>query len=364
MKRLGIDARLISQTGVGVYTQNLLYFLEKNSSSSIEIYVYLRKEDLNSVDFKRGNFVKREANYRWHSIGEQVGFLKLLNGDNLDLMHFTYFSYPIFYSRKFVSTIHDLTPLLFKTGKASTKNIFIYNFKYFMLSLMLKHQLKKSVAVITPTEAVKNQIISNYSKQYFHKVIPIQEGVNEQIKKTRENKLLKKKFNYDFVLCVNNFYPHKNTLRLIEAFLKVKSRTRLVLVGPMDYFSKQVLRSIIVLKQNDRIIMFNNPKPEDLVFFYKAARAIINPSLSEGFGLSLLEAAYFNCPIIASNIPVFNEVLGDSYLKFNPYDSNDIAKKINYFIAKKPKFDYKKIIAKYSFEKMTLETIKIYNKYL
>ena len=103
---------------------------------------------------------------------------------------------------------------------------------------------------------------------------------------------------------------------------------------------------------------------EDLVYFYKNALALVHPSLSEGFGLPLIEAAYFNCPIIASDINVFKELLGNNYLSFNPNDVNDITSKIKIFIEKKPSFDYRNIIKKYSFEKMTNEIVKIYKKIL
>lgn len=86
--------------------------------------------------------------------------------------------------------------------------------------------------------------------------------------------------------------------------------------------------------------------------------------MSEGFGLPLIEAAYFNCSVIASDIPVFKEILGNSYLSFDPYSVDDITKKIEYFLEKKPKYDYKDIVNKYSFEKMAKETLKIYDKFL
>jgi glycosyltransferase involved in cell wall biosynthesis len=106
--------------------------------------------------------------------------------------------------------------------------------------------------------------------------------------------------------------------------------------------------------------MLKNPTLSDLIFFYKNAEALVHPSLSEGFGLPLIEAAYFNCPIIASNIEVFRELLKENYLSFDPNNANDISEKINNFIEKKPMFDYKNIINEYSFKKMTEKTLKIY----
>ena len=76
--------------------------------------------------------------------------------------------------------------------------------------------------------------------------------------------------------------------------------------------------------------------------------------------MPLIETAYFNTPIIASNIKVFKELLGNNCLSFDPNNVDDISEKINSFIEKKPKFDYSNIMKKYSFSKMTDETMKIY----
>ena len=136
MKKIGIDARLYFQTGVGTYLQNLLFYLDKKDPKKEIYYIYLRRQDATKVRFKSKNIIKRIADQKWHSFSEQISFLALLIKDNLDLMHFTYFSYPIFYWKKFIATVHDTTPLLFKTGKASTKNQFIYQIKHFIYKLV------------------------------------------------------------------------------------------------------------------------------------------------------------------------------------------------------------------------------------
>ncbi|MEK7633325.1 MAG: glycosyltransferase family 1 protein [Patescibacteria group bacterium] len=359
MKKIGIDARLYSQTGVGTYLKNLIYFLEKKELKDKLYYIYLMPNDYKIVSFKNKNLIKRLANYSWHSLNEQFGFVIRLYFDNLDLMHFTYFSYPVFYWKKFVATVHDATPLLFKTGKASTKNQLVYNIKHLFFKIILYCQIKKAVKIITPTNTVKEQLIDIYGERISKKIYSIHEGVNYQIMESKENKELGKKFN-NFFIYVGNFYPHKNVEKLIEAFAKVETSSKLLLIGPNDFFKNRMLQSINRLKQEKKILFIDNQTTEDLIFFYKNARALIHPSLSEGFGLPLIEAAYFNCPIIASNINVFKELLGNSYLSFNPNDTDDIVEKINSFIEKKPKFDYKSLIRNYSFQKMTDETLKIY----
>jgi len=198
--------------------------------------------------------------------------------------------------------------------------------------------------------------MSIFGREIKGKTVPIYEGVNYQILKEKENKSLGKKFK-DFFIYVGNFYPHKNVERLVEVFSRLKVKSSLVLIGPNDYFTKR-LEPLIASKRNVQII--KNPPSSDLIFFYRNAKALIHPSLSEGFGLPLVEAAHFGCPIIASNIPVFKELLGDNYISFNPYDVLDIIRAIKKISAKKTKFDYSEILKRFSFEKMTNKTLTIY----
>ncbi|MEO6509127.1 MAG: hypothetical protein ABIO02_04175, partial [Patescibacteria group bacterium] len=159
MKRIGIDARLYFQTGVGVYIRNILHFLQEMKTDDIEFYIYVMKEDSSKITFSKTNFKKIEVTSRWHSFSEQLVYLRQLNRDRLDLMHFTYFSHPVLYNRPFIATIHDIILLEHKTGKASTLFPFIYNLKHLAFTYAFHHQIKDSRKIITPTETVKKQII-------------------------------------------------------------------------------------------------------------------------------------------------------------------------------------------------------------
>lgn len=362
MKKVGIDARLINQTGVGCYLRNLIHYLPEKKD--IQFYLYFLKESYEQFKINKNNLVKKVANFQWHSVNEQIGFLKTLINDQLDLVHFPYFSFPILYPKKFIATVHDLTPLFFQTGKVSTKNYFIYKTKFYAFKLALYLQIKRSFKIITPSKTIKDQIILYYGKKYEDKIYPIYEGINFELINKKENYELKRIFHDPFFIYIGNFYPHKNIENLVHAYKLIKLNYKLVLIGPDDYFVNRIKELINQSGLDQKIIFFKNPKINDLVFFYKNAAALIHPSLSEGFGLPLIEAAYFQCPIIASDIKIFNEILGDQYIKFNPHDPKDIANKIILFIKERKKYDYSKILQKYSFKKMAYKTFKIYKKIL
>lgn len=347
MKKIGIDARLINETGVGTYIKNLLSNLPYDKDVKYIIY-----------DYKKSPF-------RWHSFSEQINFLDQINKDDLDLMHFTYFSYPYFYNKPFIITIHDLTPFFFKTGKASTKNLLIYEIKHFIYKLLLKNAIKKAKQIITPSNTVKIQIGEVFGKKYLEKITVTYEGLSDLFlnNPNTDNQIkLKNIFGNNFFIYVGNFYPHKNIEKLIEAFKKIDSK--LILIGKEDYFSAKIKNLVLKNKMQNKILFFKNATPDDLIFFYKNAKALIFPSISEGFGLPPIEAMYFDCPVIASDIPIFNEILENNFIKFDPNSVLDIQEKIKSFSAKKINLNKNTFFEKFSFKKMAIETGKIYKKYL
>jgi len=74
-----------------------------------------------------------------------------------------------------------------------------------------------------------------------------------------------------------------------------------------------------------RLFWLDKAGDADLRTLYANARAVVNSSLAEGFGLPLVEAAFFGAPVIASDIPVFREVGGDGARYFDLLDSDSLA---------------------------------------
>ncbi|PIQ73326.1 hypothetical protein COV58_03170 [Candidatus Roizmanbacteria bacterium CG11_big_fil_rev_8_21_14_0_20_36_8] len=354
MKKIGIDARLYSQTGVGTYLRNLLHYLVKIDNPDIIFYIYLLPLDFDQIEFPSKHFIKRMVSARWHTIAEQTTFYGEIMRDDLGLMHFTYFSYPVLYKRPFIATVHDITPLLFKTGRASTLNFIFYEIKHQIFKYVLSAQIKNAKKIITPTQTVKDQLVEYYGKNIEPKIEPIYEGVNFELLNAKKNEKLRAKLTTPFFLYVGNFYPHKNVGRLVEAFKRSRQKSKLLLVGPDNMFAKK-LKDQIKTSRIENIEFMHDAKIDDLVYLYKNAKALVNPSLSEGFGLPLIEAVHFGCPIIASNIPVFHELMGDGYVSFDPFNVNDIADKLRI-----TNYERRITNGEFFFERMTEKVMKLY----
>ena len=368
MKRVGIDARLYNKTGVGVYVKNILHnlLMDKDSfSKDIKIVVYVCTDSYCEVKKIYGDvFEVNLTKDKWHSFGEQLFFLIQLLLDKIDLMHFTYMSYPIMYFKPFIATVHDITPLFFKTGKATTKNMFLYNFKHLILEyIILPMQLFFAKKIITPTETVKKDILSRYKNIKSGKIIKIYEGVSFEMIDLNNN--IKKDFDSNlkpFFLYVGNVYPHKNIYNLINAFLlfkKEKYNYKFILCCPDDVFTKR-LEDYLKEKEASDIYLKKQCSFTEIVSYYKNAYALVHPSLAEGFGLPIVESMYFNLKIVASDISVFKEILKDNYISFDPKDIISIKNGLINSTNESYKYDYSILLKDYSFSKMTKEILSLY----
>jgi glycosyltransferase involved in cell wall biosynthesis len=358
MRKIGIDARLYFQTGVGTYIKNLIHYLEDHNEDEYIFYLYVRKVDIEKISIKKQNFKLIAVDAPWHSIKEQTIFLIKLIKDKLDLMHFTYFGYPIFYNRPFVATVHDLTPLNYKTGASSTLSPILYKIKHFFLKIILKIQIKFARYIFTPTHYVKSQVLNKYGKDLNSKIIVTHEGLSYDLIDNTDD-IASLNLPAKYFLYVGNFYPHKNVETLIRAFRHCRFKdTKLVLVGPNNLFSDE-LNNNLSEKDRANIIFLSNISNKLMPKIYSNALALINPSFSEGFGLPIVEAIHFECPVIASHIPAFIEILGENGNFFDPNDDLALADKMKNFNNKIVHLDNT-----FSFKHLTDKTFERYQDVL
>ncbi len=359
MKKIGIDARLYFQTGVGVYIRNLISEIDPTNQDK-KYFIYVLKQDMEKIHLPKG-FVVRPVRSYWHSLFEQCIFLREILADNLDLIHFPYFSYPVLYRRSFIATIHDLTPLLYRTGRASTRNPILYWLKYQVFHFVLWTQVHGALRIITPTRAVKEQLISVFGEKIREKITVTYEGINHELTTNAEAPL--NTIVPPFFIYVGNFYPHKNVARLVQAFARTHTKAKLILIGPQDHFSGRVRELVSRLQQQNRIYLLEKASIGNLIYCYRNASALIHPSLSEGFGLPIVEAMYFHLPILASDIPVFKELLANQYQSFDPYNIEEMGKIIESADAPIRRRAYQNM-NRFSFRKMAQETERIYHQTL
>lgn len=325
--KIGIDGRLWNETGVGRYIRNLVENLQKIDEKN-DYVLFLQSKDAQKFKGTNAKFKVVETDIHWHSFEEQLQFPKLLNKEKLDLMHFPYFSLPIFYTRPFVVTIHDLIINHFPTGKASTLPYPVYQLKRIGYDFVMDHAVRNSRKIIVPLNAVKDDVVQTFNISE-DKIMVTYEGVEQSLKfKVQDSK--SKDGNY--FLYVGNAYPHKNLDRLIEAFMlfrkETKEEVKLVLVGKDDYFYKRLHEKVEQRRLTD-IVFKHDVSDEELFSLYAKAKAFVSPSLMEGFGLPPLEAMGSSCPVLVSDIPSFREVCQDGAFYFDPLSVQSIQEQLD-----------------------------------
>jgi glycosyltransferase involved in cell wall biosynthesis len=103
----------------------------------------------------------------------------------------------------------------------------------------------------------------------------------------------------------------------------------LVMVGREDIFYTRLRSKIGKSPFSQSLLFWGEASDYELTSLYKHARALIFPSLSEGFGLPAFEAFSFGCPVICSDIPVFRELLGLFPVYIDPINPQSIADAID-----------------------------------
>ena len=362
--KIGIDARLWGETGIGRYIRNLVKGLgEINSENEYVFFVLPKDVDALKSQVKNLKYSIVPTDIKWHSVKEQIEFPRLLNKYNLDLAHFPYFSVPIFYKKPYVLTLHDLILNNFSTGKASTLPYPVFLTKRAGYKIVLRNALSHARRIIVPTESVKKDLEKFYPKIKVPIKVIYEGGFEDSISESKTS-IHKKYF-----IRVGNVYPHKNVERLLEAFKLFKEERRgikLVLAGKEDHFYKNIVRKVRDLGLQEDVLFYNSPSDQELKALYKGALALVIPSLMEGFSLTAIEAMSCGCPVVASDIPVHREVCKDAVLYCNPNDSRDIKQKLESVLdlsdsereelIKKGKAQAKE----FSWPKMVEETIKVY----
>jgi alpha-1,2-rhamnosyltransferase len=133
-------------------------------------------------------------------------------------------------------------------------------------------------------------------------------------------------------LTVGTIEPRKNHKYLLDAFDEVWQQcaeTRLCIVGRIGWLCTKLLKRIRSHPQYmNRLFMFNDVSDTELDYCYSHAKALVLPSLAEGFGLPLVEALYHGQLVLASDIPIFREVGKDFCAYFDISKPTSLAKMV------------------------------------
>lgn len=142
----------------------------------------------------------------------------------------------------------------------------------------------------------------------------------------------------DFCLHISSIYqPRKNVIRLIEAAKKFNFE--LVLAGNKGSDEQfEPIKEAIGSSKNIKVLGFISE--EKKIELYKRAKVFALPSLSEGVGIVAVDAAFYGCEIVVTDIPGPKEYYDGKCIEVNPLDIDSIGKGVIAFMKNKKKYQY------------------------
>jgi glycosyltransferase involved in cell wall biosynthesis len=161
------------------------------------------------------------------------------------------------------------------------------------------------------TITVSRDLADHYLERYGRLAHYIPNGVAAPV--TRRPRLITERWGLageDYLLFLGRLVPEKAPDLLVRAFRHLQTTTRLVLAGGSSFTDGYVRHLEALASADPRVIMAGEVRGELRDELYSNAAAFVLPSNLEGLPLTLLEAASYRLPLIASDIPPHLEVIG------------------------------------------------------
>jgi glycosyltransferase involved in cell wall biosynthesis len=329
--RIAIDTRRIRDFGVGTYIRNVVRTLGRIDRQNQYLLIG-PVEPLREIGELPPNFLNAPYSLPDTSARNYFQFQGILRKFRCEVLHVPHlFSSPQYIPCRYVVTVHDLLEHFYPPpGESAARRSLRFYFT--------RRVLRRAERIFAVSNSTRNDI-----GQFFHlplgKVEVIYNAIDERFRRGHateaDRQLIAGRYlvNYPFLLYAGNIRPHKNVIRIIEAFSALKTELekegrfpdlKLIIIG--DELSKHPdLRRAVVRSGVTNDVRFFGFVPIDVLrIFYDTAQVFVFPSLYEGFGLPPLEAMAHGTPVVTSNTSSLPEVVGNAAVLVNPENVFDI----------------------------------------
>jgi glycosyltransferase involved in cell wall biosynthesis len=344
--------------GVGRYTQSLvenLLILDSNNEYLLLAYTLGQQEVFRQFEAvlkkqKKGNFQLKLLPLPISLVEPLVNLyrippLETFTG-KVDIYHASdWVQFPT--SAKIVTTIHDMAPLIYPELH-HPKIVRVFKRR---LGLAWKNRAK----IICVSQNTKKDFLKFYNFPEDNiTVIPEAAVITP---KTLEKKITPSQKPY--LLTVSSLNPRKNIKRLIMAFEDFSREYpdyQLLVAGSFGWGEKYT--------NQKKITFLGKVDDNQLANLYANADIFVYPSLYEGFGLPLLEAMSFGCPVVGSNTSSLPEIVGQAGILVDPQNVQSITQGIKKALKCKGKLSKLALqqAVKFSWEKCARETLEVYRR--
>jgi glycosyltransferase involved in cell wall biosynthesis len=201
----------------------------------------------------------------------------------------------------------------------------------------MRMMMEQSTLIALGTQWTVNDLAKHYPEfafktinlPVFPRLLPTISEANLNIEKPQ----------YEYILYPAMNWPHKNHLRLLEAFqivVRQYPELKLVLTGGKFKGDRNFSREIDSLDLQNNVLMTGYLSESELAIMYARAKVVVVPSLFESESLPVWEAFRFGVPVAASNVTAIPAQVGDAAILFDPLEVREIAESILRIISNKP----------------------------
>lgn len=210
-----------------------------------------------------------------------------------------------------VVMVHDIIPLLFREAHPR---------QYYFYRHALGPALRRALAVITPSQATKDDVCRYYglADHLVHVIrhgspVPVAEGPRAGAAADR------------YILWIGRSDPTKNLRALLAAFRLIERQIdiRLIIAGEGSDADRPASR--VDCGSLGRVTVLGPVSDAEKIALLDGASVLVSPSLYEGFGFAPLEAMARGCPVIAARSGALPEVCADAAIYADPHQPRQIA---------------------------------------
>ncbi|HUS70198.1 MAG TPA: glycosyltransferase family 1 protein [Anaerolineae bacterium] len=321
--RIAIDASPAAKeprTGTELYTLHLILALARLDSAH-EYTLLLNEEVPEEFADLPPNFVVRQIPQR--RLWAQTRLAQELRRQKPDVFFAPANVIPFVHPPVCVTTVHDVAFHFFPECYSPLTRWY--------LELTTRFALRAATRVIAVSQATKEDLVRVYGADpariaVIHSGSTITEA--ELPTPDRVASTLKRfGITPPYLLFLGRLETKKNVARIVQAFFKLKERGfphQLVLGGTPGVGFEEVARLINTSPYGIDIVL-TGYVGEEKADLYAGAEAFVFPSLYEGFGFPVLEAATYGVPVVTSRTSSLAEVAGKAALLVDPLDVEEIA---------------------------------------
>jgi alpha-1,3-rhamnosyl/mannosyltransferase len=301
----------VNPAGTGTYVRGVLRALKARADLEV-IETTFHSTSSATIDLARKSPVVRLRNGLNHLSYYLRTLPRQAEASRCDVIFCPSLLVPVRARVPFVMTVYDLTALRY----ASTQDRLSRTYQ----AGMMRWGVPRARAICAISRAVGDEVVDRF-RVPPQQVVVSYPGPNPEL--LGAEPIAVPIPARPFVLMVGTVEPRKNHLTVVRALAqhhqhRPDSEMQLVIAGSAGWHYQSVLQAIDALGLRDRVLRLGHVEPTGLKWLYQQARALLFPSLYEGFGLPVLESLYLRCPVIAARLPSVVEITGDSAQLLEP----------------------------------------------